>query len=402
MDQHRNRSAVRDRGRRLRLTWAATGVLVALVLSGCSSGSVAEKSGGTGAAASKSADQFAKIIPKGDIVAASKEMVTKSLSASEGFTPPSTGPKAQQPGAKIAFVAGDLSNGGHNATAKAVQEAAAVIGWTVDVYDGQGTPQGNRDAMNQAITSQPAAIILGGLDPTEQASTIAQATAAKIPVLGWHAGVLTGPGNGLITNVSTDPLAVAQIAAAYAVADSDGKAGVAIFTDGQYELAVTKAKAMEAYFKACSGCKVLSFEDSPIAEADQRMPGLVSNLLQQNGEKLTYLMAINGNYFSGAAQALSDAGKAADGPPKSVAAGDGDAAEMQRIRSGNYQAATVAEPIGLQGWQLVDEVNRALAGEKPSGFVAAPGLITKANVPTGDVFDPASGYRDVYKKVWGK
>lgn len=366
-------------------------------------GTASSASGGATATPTLSAStrDFSSIIPRGDIVAASKKMVATSLSAARGFTPPSTGPKAQQPGAKIAFVAGDLSNGGHNATSKAVQEAARVIGWTVNVYDGQGTPQGNRDAMTQAITARPAAIVLGGLDPTEQAGTIKQATASGIPVVGWHAGVLTGPGNGLVTNVSTDPLAVAQIAAAYAVADSDGRAGVAIFTDGQYQLAVTKARAMEAYFRACTTCQVLSFEDSPIADADQRMPGLVSNLLQQDGDRLTYLMAINGNYFSGAAQALRDAGKKADGPPKSVAAGDGDAAEMQRIRSGNYQAATVAEPIDLQGWQLVDEVNRVLAGARPSGFVAAPGLVTKANVPRGDVFDPASGYQDVYRKVWG-
>ncbi len=405
---------------RRRVGQGLAAALATLALAACGSGaSVAEQSGsgtaptptggastGASAAASPtptaSAQDFSSIIPKGDIVAASKAMVATSLSAAKGFTPPATGPKAQQPGSKIAFVAGDLSNGGHNATSKAVQEAAKVIGWTVNVYDGQGTPQGNRDAMTQAITAKPAAIILGGLDPTEQATTIKQATASGIPVIGWHAGVLTGPGNGLVTNVSTDPLAVSQIAAAYAVADSDGKAGVAIFTDGQYELAVTKARAMEAYFKACTTCTVLSFEDSPIATADQRMPGLVSNLLQQNGDRLTYLMAINGNYFAGAAQALRDAGKKPDGPPKSVAAGDGDAAEMQRIRSNNYQAATVAEPIDLQGWQLVDEVNRVLAGAKPSGFVAAPGLVTKANVPKGDVFDPASGYKDVYRKVWGK
>ena len=278
-------------------------------------------------------------------------------------------------------MAGDLSNGGHNSTAKAVTEAATVIGWKVSVYDGQGNAQGNSDAMNQAITSQPAAIILGGLDPTEQAPAIKQATDAGIPVIGWHAGVLTGPGNGMVTNVSTDPLKVSQLAAAYAVADSDGNAGVAIFTDGQYELAVTKARALEAYVKACTGCSVLSFEDSPIATADQRMPGLVSNLLQQNGDKLTYLLAINGNYFGGAARALEDAGKPKDGPPKSVAAGDGDAAEMQRIRSSNYQAATVAEPITLQGWQLVDEVNRKLAGEAPVGLRGRAGPDHEAERP---------------------
>ena len=389
--------------RRTAITLA--GLSLAGVAAGCSSQSVGSASGSAapaGGASSAAAGKFDSIMPTGDTTAFSKSLVTKSLAGNEGFVPPSTGPKAQKSGAKIAYVAGDLSNGGHNAIGKAVTEAAKVIGWTVATYDGQGTAQGNTDAMNQAITSQPAAIVLGGLDPTEQAPAIKQATDAGIPVIGWHAGVLTGPGNGMVTNVSTEPLKVAQLAAAYAVADSDGKAGVVIFTDSQYELAVTKARAMEAYIKASKGCSVLSFQDSPIATADQRMPGLVSNLLQQYSSKLNYLMAINGNYFGGAAQALRDAGKPKDGPPECVAAGDGDAAEIQRIRTSNYQSATVAEPITLQGWQLVDEVNRKLAGQGPSGFVASPGLITKKNVPTGDVFDPPSGFRDVYKKVWGK
>ncbi|GAA3552394.1 substrate-binding domain-containing protein [Microlunatus spumicola] len=392
---------------RARIVAALAGVTLSLAMAACSSESVSSAAGSSAPAeaaspSSSAGGQFAAILPAGDPVAFSKDLVQKSLSASEGFTPPSTGPKSQKPGATIAFVAGDLSNGGHNSTSKAVTEAATVIGWKVSVYDGKGNAQGNSDAMNQAITAKPAAIILGGLDPTEQAPAIKQATEAGIPVIGWHAGVLTGPGNGMVTNVSTDPLKVSQLAAAYAVADSNGTAGVAIFTDGQYELAVTKARALEAYVQACTGCSVLTFEDSPIATADQRMPGLVSNLLQQNGDKLSYLLAINGNYFGGAARALEDAGKPKDGPPKSVAAGDGDAAELQRIRTSNYQAATVAEPITLQGWQLVDEVNRKLAGEDPSGFVAAPGLITKENVPSGDVFDPSSGFRDVYKQVWGK
>lgn len=368
-------------------------------LSGCASGSVG---GGDTTDAPVDNSQFDSIIPDGDIVQFSKDLVEGSLSATEGFTPPSEGPTAQQSGAKIAFVGSDLTNGGVNAVAQGVEEAAGVIGWTVDVYDGKATAQGRTDAMSQAIASQPAAIIVGGFDATEQAASIQQATDLGIPVVGWHSTASAGPGSGLFTNISTDPLVVSQLAAAYAVADSDGTAGVAIFTDGQYDIAVLKADAMKAYIEACDGCKVLTYEDSPIAEADQRMPALISSLLQDNGDDLTYLLAINGNYFGGAQQALRDAGKDPAGPPKSVAAGDGDAAEFQRIRNVDYQAATVAEPLLLQGWQLVDEINRALAGESDSGFVAAPGLVTKDNVPDGDLFDPASGYRDVYQKVWGK
>jgi ribose transport system substrate-binding protein len=378
---------------------AAIAIAGMVSVSACSSGSV---SGETVKPTKAAASDFASIIPKGDIVAASKKMVAESLNASSGFTPPSDGPKAQKPGSVIAYVGSDLTNGGVNAVAQGLKEAAAVIGWTVQVYDGQASAQGQTNAINQAIAAHPAAIILGGSDATQAAASIKQANDAGIVVLGWHAGAKTGPGNGLFTNVSTDPLQVAQLTAAYAVADSDGKAGVAVFTDSQYSIAVEKARAMEAYVKACSTCKVLAFEDSPIATVNQRMPGVISNLLQKYGDKLTYLLAINGNYFSGAAQALRAAGKSPDGPPKSVGAGDGDAADFQRIRNSEYQAATVAEPIYLESWQLIDEINRSLAGDKASDFVPAPGLVTKDNVPSGDVFDPKSDYRAIYTKVWGK
>jgi ribose transport system substrate-binding protein len=54
-------------------------------------------------------------------------------------------------------------------------------------------------------------------------------------------------------------------------------------------------------------------------------------------------------------------------------------------------------------WQLVDAVNQVFAGQSIPDFVAAPGLIDKSNVPSsGAVFDPESGYRDIYKSVWGK
>ena len=387
--------------RRFPTLWKVAVVATAMTfgLSACASGSVSD---GSSKPPVVSDDRFASIIPEGDIVAASKEIVANSLNATEGFTPPSDGPAAQQDGARIAFVGSDLTNGGVNTVSQGVVEGAEAIGWTVDIYDGKATAQGRTDAMNQAIASQPAAIIVGGFDATEQATAIQAATDAGIPVVGWHAGAENGPGNGLFTNVSTDPLSVSQLAAAYAVADSDGKAGVAIFTDGQYDIAVLKADAMEAYINACATCSVLTYEDSPIAEADQRMPGLISNLLQEHGDALTYLLAINGNYFGGAQQALRAAGTDPAGTPKSVAAGDGDSAEFQRIRNVDYQAATVAEPLLLQGWQLIDEINRALAGEPDSGFIPAPGLVTKQNVPEGDVFDPDSGYRDVYKGVWGK
>jgi ribose transport system substrate-binding protein len=381
--------------------------LAVLTLGACSSQSVASApSGGTSAdssGASAAPADYSSIIPKGDIVAGSKEIVATSLQGKEGFTPPAGNTKAQKPGARIAYVAADLTDGGPNGIGVGLKEAAEVIGWKVDSYDGQGSAAGHTNAINQAIASKPDAIVLGSVDATEQAATIKTANDAGIPVFGWHSTSQPGPGAGLKTNITTDPLKVAQLAAAYAVADSDGKVGAAIFTDSQYAVAIAKSDAMKAYLEACSTCSVLAVEDSPVNTTNQRMPGLISNLLQQYGDELNYFFGINGNYFTGAAPALQSAGKDPAGFPKGVAAGNGDAPELQRIRTQQYQAATVAEPLYLQAWQLVDAVNDTLANAPIPDFVAAPGLIDHSNVPTsGDVFDPASGYRDIYKSAWGK
>ncbi|USX54010.1 substrate-binding domain-containing protein [Lentzea sp. HUAS12] len=376
-------------------------VVAGLLTTACASPTVAERQGRSPVAATSQET----LVPRGvggDVLADARKRVAESLSGTTGFTPPSQPVPAQRVGGTIAFVAADLTNGGVNTVSRAVAEAAAAIGWKVTVLDGKGSAQGRTDALNQALAMKPIGVVLGGFDATEQASTTRQAADLGIPVVGWHAGATPGPmtAAGVFVNVTTDPLEVAWLAAAFAVADSAGTAGVVVLTDSQYEIALRKAKAMQDYVRLCAGCTVLSGEDSPISEADARMPSLVSSLLQRNGDRFGYLLAINGNYFGGAKSSLRDAGKLPDGPPKSVAAGDGDSAEFQRIRTADYQAATVAEPMVLQGWQLVDELNRALAGREPSGFLAKPALITKSNVPAGEVFDPPSGYREIYRKVW--
>lgn len=93
------------------------------------------------------------------------------------------------------------------------------------------------------------------------------------------------------------------------------------------------------------------------------------------------------------------------GSSKAGSAGDGSEAAFQRIRSGQYQAITVAEPLNLQGWQFVDELNRAVSGEACSGYITAPALVTEGGLnASGDStqFDPQNGYREACATLWGK
>jgi len=99
------------------------------------------------------------------------------------------------------------------------------------------------------------------------------------------------------------------------------------------------------------------------------------------------------------------AGIKGDGSPKTVAAGDGSESAFQRLKTGQFQSITVAEPLNLQGWQLVDELTRAITGDACSGYVTAPAVVTMDGARAmGDspIFDPENGYREAYTAIWGK
>ena len=136
------------------------------------------------------------------------------------------------------------------------------------------------------------------------------------------------------------------------------------------------------------------------------MPTVTANLLQKYGKKWTYSLGINDLYFDGMVPALTSANIRPSGQLFNISAGDGSESAYQRVRTKQYQYATIPEPINLQGWQLVDEINRALAGDKESGYKIPVHIVvpTHVNFDGGkkNLFDPENGYRDQYKKVWGK
>ena len=143
----------------------------------------------------------------------------------------------------------------------------------------------------------------------------------------------------------------------------------------------------------------------PIAETSICMGPSTTTLLQKHGTAWTHSLAINDLYFDFMGPALAAAGVAGSANPKAGSAGDGSEAAFQRIRANEYQAVTVAEPLNLQGWQLVDELNRAVSGEACSGYITSPALVMQDGLKAaGDSnqFDPQNGYRDAYAKIWGK
>lgn len=325
--------------------------------------------------------------------------------AQTAFDGPTTGPAAAE-GKSIVVVAADLKNGGILGVTNGVEEAAARIGWEVRVLDGAGSIQGRTSAIGQAMALQPDGMIINGFDATEQQAALEGVAAANIPMVSWHSGPKIGcdaPG-GIFANVSTDAMQVSEVAAKWAIEDGGAGTGAIIFTDSTYQIAIDKADRIKETIEAMGGT-VLEYVDTPIADTSSRMGPLTISLLQKYGDKWTHALAINDLYFDFMGPSLASAGISPEAGPKAGSAGDGSEAAFQRIRTGSYQTITVAEPLNLQGWQLVDELNRAIQGEPCSGYITSPALVTQeglAKMGDSNTFDPDSPYRDAYAAIWGK
>ncbi|MFJ9565233.1 substrate-binding domain-containing protein [Streptomyces fuscichromogenes] len=376
----------------LRAVAIASVAVATTFATGCTRGS--ETTGSTAAASSKSGCPT--------VLAKAKATVKAAENVNAPWTGPTTGPEAV-PGKTIVYVAQSMTNPGVAGAADGVKEAAKAIGWKVRVIDGQGTPAGIQAALSQAVAVKPDGIVLSGFDPKSTAQQVAQANTAGIPLIGWHA--VDAPGSStdpkLFSNITTKVEEVAKISADWVITQSNGRGGVVVFTDASIPFAKGKSDLIAKELATCSDVKLLTTSNIPIADASSRTPQEVSALLNRYGTKWTNSVAINDLYFADAAPALRAAGKQGDAAPFNIGAGDGDPSAFQRINSKEFQSATVPEPLSEQGWQMVDEFNRAFAGKPASGYVAPAHITTSDNSGSQTSWDPA-GYRDAYRKLWGK
>ena len=181
--------------------------------------------------------------------------VAKATASSNQWDGPTSGPQLQA-NKKIIFIASDMKNGGVLGVQEGLSEAAKTAGWSLDVLDGTGSVKDQLAALNQAIARKPDGIVIGGWNPNVAKIPLQKAVKEGIVLMAWHAVPAPGPvpAYHIFYNVTSDSNEVSRMAALYAVAKSDGKAKVLIFTDSMYQIALDKANAMIDIINQCSGC----------------------------------------------------------------------------------------------------------------------------------------------------
>ena len=337
------------------------------------------------------------------VVEQAKANVEKLSGPQTGWDGPESSPEPE-PGKKIAYLSTDEQNDASRQWGQAIKEAGEQVGWEVTIIDGRGSPVNWIQGMNQAI-----ALKVDGIVTTADVASLQEPVKAAleqgIVLVGIHGTAFPGPDQelGLYDNIQQDPRDIGRAQADWIIAHSDGKARAVVTTHCEYAIACAKAKATQERLQECEGCEVLEFHNSPISEASQRMPQAVASWVQNYGTPL-YITAVADYTLDFMVPALRAGG--VDPADVILVGADGNESAYERIRAGNqYQLLTASEPYKLQGYQAVDELNRAFHGQPPSGWVQSPYLVTPDNVDAEggeqNTFIPSNNFEQKYRQLWG-
>ncbi len=330
-----------------------------------------------------------------------KQIVVERTAPQTKWFGPTSGPKASTNPVTIAWVA-DQAYSTYIGWGNGVREAANALGWKFLAFNTRGNVGGELGALNQAIAAHVTAIITPA-DAHALQKPIQEAVKQCIPVVGIHATAFPGPAPdlGLYDNIASSAAEIGELQAAYVIAMSDGTAQDIHMVDNSFAIARFKARAATEPIKDCKGCKFLEMVNVPIGDLAQRVGPATSGLLARYGNSW-WMTTCCDDYYPYVAATLRAAGVPHD--KVSLVGADAPPATYDLIRKGEYEVASVPEPSTLFGYEAVDAIVRAMAGQPPAKWVQPTFIRTKANIDQEggkkNEFVPSNNFACHYLNIW--
>ncbi|WP_459986020.1 sugar ABC transporter substrate-binding protein [Nocardioides sp. AN3] len=283
---------------------------------------------------------------------------------------------------------------------------AAALGWSYKAIPVGTGPEDIQKAFEAALALKPAplGIVVSGYPKVTFAKQLAEAKSKGIAVISEATTDPAGTGDGIVglVNGPSQVRIWGKDVAAQVVADSNGKAKVAMFSISAYPILGEFVKGFkEALSEWCPSCTVTDV-DQQATDVGTKTPQSVVSTFQRN-PKLNYAIFSLGDLTIGVDAAVKSAGLTNVKIAGEVPA----AANLQAIKDGNELAWTGLAAAEM-GWRGVDGLARYANGD-PLDVVSNTPLptqvITTANV--GSIVTGESGYyvgltdyAGQFKKLW--
>lgn len=287
-----------------------------------------------------------------------------------------------------------------------LEEASAVLGWTVDAIPFEQTPEGIQKGVQAAIDSKPDGIFFTGISPAFITKQLADAKAKNIPIVdGFDAATKFSFPIISMVGGDRDTSAWARKTADWVIADSNGKANVVIFNISAYTTLNNATKAFQGEMKRlCPACKV-TVNDSKVTDVGSKLPAATVSALQRDPD-VTYVAYAFSDMTIGVSAALKAA--SLSGKAKLVSFGSASPGFINEIATG-AAGATSAWSIPLNSWTALDSLARWFVGDKasiqaqpPTPHMVVTGANAKAQYKSDTEWDFAApkNYKAAFKKLW--
>lgn len=267
-----------------------------------------------------------------------------------------------------------------NATTKYVidrfQEGGEAAGWNVTVTDTNADFNELVSRIEDAVTQNVDAIVLGMGDPAQMTKGLEAAEAAGIPVFGLDAGVAPG----VVLNITSDNGQLGQVTAAHLAEQLDGEGAVVMFTHDPHPGVRARAEAAAAEFANYPGITVIEQKHIEVPGPVDFARSLTQDMLTAypNDGDIAGIWAGWDEPAFGAVQAIDAAGREGI----MVVGIDGTDFAKEEIAKGGPFIGTVQQDFDTMASDLIGIIAANQAGEAPeSDQLTIPGvLITAENV----------------------
>jgi ribose transport system substrate-binding protein len=385
--------------------WSLIGLVLvaAVVVAGCGSSSSDSSSG---EASTSTTEEKAEENPSsgegtesGTDLAAAQAATKKAMEDITEWTGPESSPPISAD-KSIVVIPCAMAAEGCKRQAEGFLEAAKVAGWKTKLIDPAGDPTKMNAAIEQAITLHADGIFLVSVDPKSVSGPLAEARKDGIAVVASGTG---GPQSqpsptGLNHEVSLHGTEQGEILGNYIVADSEGKANVAIFETSESATVAERVEGTKKILEGCSECTISEETNAPVTSLGTELTTRAKALVQAHPE-IEYIWAGFDGAATNVVEAVTEAGLA---EKVHVVSFNGDAQNLEFIRKGQAQTADVGEGCEWAGWAGVDSMNRVFNEEEPPADDGVPSkLLTAENLPPqGEKFEGEYDFRKKYEELW--
>ena len=377
--------------RRLSAALVLVAVAVAVVATGCgSSKSSSSSSSSTSTAASSTASPG---------LTQARAFMQQAMQAPKSLGLPQTS-KPIPTGKTVTYVHCGVDV--CSTIAKAIKNAADVLGWKTKIVASDGSPGSVKAAWDTVVRIHPAAAFGSGFPSAMYASEVKQLKAEGVPVMLFASTDVNGNGVTLSKGRNDEVPIVGKQMAAWVISTTNGKPNTLYVDLPTFPILPPVRKGFEAAYKQwCSGCPYAKI-DLPITSIGKDAPSRIVSYLRAHPDVNRVALGYDGLDFG-----LPAALKAAGLSGKVQFIGEAPTeTNFSYVRSGQ-EGATVSQAYYEIWSNLVDAAARETTGQSivaNNAWKVPWFLVTKQNINSaGTGFGPVVPNLDQdLKQLWKK